>query len=75
MKVSASDLHVLGLVAVELEDLRRRVGGLGAARRVGRPQLERVVRGGVVEAEAEEAGDDLGAEAARNLEARGAGAC
>src|SRR5439155_5162600 len=50
---------------VEAEDLRERVGGLRPGRRLLRLELELVLAGRVVEPQAEQPGDDLGAEAAR----------
>ena len=46
------------------------VRGLGARGGVLRPKLEEVLRRRVVEAQAEQAGDDFGAEAARDLPGR-----
>ena len=49
------------------------MGGLGARDRLPRVELERVVGERVVRAQAELAGDDLGAEVARRVQARAAG--
>src|SRR5262249_16680496 len=69
-------LHLADLPAVsakaEAEDLRRRVRRLGAGRRILRPELEEVLRRGVVQPQAEQAGDDLEAKAPGNDEAVGA---
>ena len=59
------------LPALELEDLRGRVRGLGAGGRILRQQLERVLARRVVEAQPEQARDDFGAEPPRHLEPRG----
>ena len=64
--------HPVGLPAAEGEDARGGEGGLGARGRVGGPELEGVLRGGVVDAETEQPRDDLGAEAAAGREPGGA---
>ena len=58
------------LPAGEVEQAGERVRGLGARRRVVEAELERVVGCGVVEAEAEQAGDRLGACAGLRRQAR-----
>src|SRR3954449_4327055 len=65
------DLPAVGEQA-EAEDLCRRVRGFGTRCRILRSQLEGVLCRRMVEAEAEQTGDDLGAEAARDGEAVGA---
>src|SRR5438067_10914515 len=65
---------LLLLPALEPEDLGDGVGGLGARDRRRREELEVVLLGRVVEAEAEQAGDRLAAEAGRNREAGRPGA-
>src|SRR5215210_2044463 len=54
----------------EVEQPGQRVGGLGARRRIVEAELERVLGGGVVEAEPEEAGDRLGADTLLRREPR-----
>src|SRR5581483_4735070 len=56
----------------EARYLRGRVRGLGARRGIPGQQLEEVLRGRVVRPQAEQAGDDLGAEARRHVEPGGA---
>jgi len=60
------------LRAAEPEDLCRGKGSLGARCLVGRQQLEIVVGGRVIGAQAEQAGDRLGAEARGRREPGGA---
>src|SRR5215210_6499496 len=63
-------LDGLLLPTAEAQDPRDRVGGLCARHGLGGKELEVVLPGGVVRAQAEQPGDRLGAEARRGDEAR-----
>ena len=74
VKVADASSSDCGSQPRKCEDLRGRVGGFRARHRVARQELEVVLLGGMVGAQAEQARHGLGAEAGRNREAGCAGA-